>query len=190
MGVIKLIFGDIISIIFNVGMIVGGLWLGYLLMDLSKKLNEHKKVFETWSRVQGRLTDGDFNENGDLEKVVKSSLSTDDANSWKEVFDGYCADYNKYTELIPIFPLIGIFGTVLGLAGQAAKDPDQMMAYIGLAMSTTIVALFVTIVLKFLTALYTSKELYSCDVKYESYMRYKEDKWIRETKKDGKEGGR
>ena len=65
-----------------------------------------------------------------------------------------------------------------------------MMAYIGLAMSTTIVALFVTIVLKFLTALYTSKELYSCDVKYESYMRYKEDKWIRETKKDGKEGGR
>ena len=195
MGFIRMFFSSPLGALINIVIVACGVFVFLKLMKLGEDLVEQKRRYDDRFKVQINMSEGMFNENLDLENVTNSTISNRSINDWKEEFDRLCTRYNTLTELIPVFPLAGIFGTVTGLIGQAGlisrgvAGADSMLDNLGVAMTSTWVALVVTMLLKIYVAASTSKKLYLCDVDYESYVRLKEDSYktgrIKEKKKEG-----
>ena len=75
--------------------------------------------------------------------------------------------------MIPLFPLLGILGTVAGLmtmVDPSAKDNLQNL-YMGMgsALSTTLYGLIAAIILKFTDALFTSRIINDVDVMLDDF---------------------
>ncbi|MCR5487063.1 MAG: MotA/TolQ/ExbB proton channel family protein [Lachnospiraceae bacterium] len=83
-------------------------------------------------------------------------------------------DYTGYEilqQLIPVFPLMGILGTVAGLMLQVrtGEGIDSIYASLGLAMGSTLTALIWAIVLKLVVALSSSRLVLDVENTLESY---------------------
>ncbi len=190
MGFIGLFFSNFLGALINVVIIGFGVFVMIQLMKLGNDLVEQKRRYDDRFKIEINMNEGVFNENMDLENVTNSTISNKSINDWKEEYDRLCTRYNTWTELIPVFPLAGIFGTVTGLIMQVSGgiDAKAMLDSLGVAMTSTWIALVVTIVLKIYVAADTSRKLYLCDVDYESYVRHKEDSYksgrIKDTRKE------
>ena len=172
-----MLFSSFFGAVINIGIIVFGIFVFIMLYRLGLDLDEQNRRFEDCFKIKINMKDGVFNEDMNLENVTSSTIESKDINDWKTEYDALCTRYNTLTELIPVFPLAGIFGTVSGLIGMAGSDPSKMLDYLGVAMTSTWFALIITIALKIYVAISTSKKLYMCDVGYESFVRYKEDSY-------------
>ncbi|MCR5823037.1 MAG: MotA/TolQ/ExbB proton channel family protein [Lachnospiraceae bacterium] len=87
-----------------------------------------------------------------------------DVYTWEETLD-YLESFNRiqlvysiFEQFIPVFPLLGILGTVAGLIQQLG-DVDQMRAALALSMSTTFWGLIAAITLKVVDAVLVSKSV-------------------------------
>lgn len=85
-----------------------------------------------------------------------------DVHSWEENLD-YLNEFNKIqvkyemlSQIIPVFPLLGILGTVAGLIKQLG-NVDQMKDALALSMSTTFWGLIAAIALKLVDTLWISR---------------------------------
>ena len=178
MGFIGLFFSSFLGAVINIAIIACGVFVFLRLQKLGNDLDEQNRRFEDSFKIKIDFRDGVFNEDLNLENVTSSTIESKDINDWKTEYDRLSTRYNTWTELIPVFPLAGIFGTVSGLIGLVnSADPMKMIDSLGVAMTSTWLALVVTIVLKIYVAASTSRKLYMCDVGYESFVRYKEDSY-------------
>ena len=73
------------------------------------------------------------------------------------------------SQLISLFPLLGILGTVWGLviSGGSGVDVTEMMNGLGMALWTTLIGLFCSIILKFVDATMVGKKVNLIDAKFE-----------------------
>ncbi|MBQ6462806.1 MAG: MotA/TolQ/ExbB proton channel family protein [Pseudobutyrivibrio sp.] len=174
MSFFKLFTGDPISIIVNV--IIIALAIGVFL-KLYRTLNKLKDNDSRSSVLfDGRSTSVQMNKDASMKIVTHSNVESDDINKLKKEYDEICIEYNTCQQLIPIFPSLGILGTVLGLMVQlSAQGVAEMTNAIALALSTTLVALIATILLKIYVANCVSKVLYKCEVRYRDYDRSRQD---------------
>lgn len=145
-----------IIIVFAVITIAG---FAYVVMNLTKLKNsideKHKKSRST------EFTPGGI-------------MKTPDAYTWEETLE-YKEEYNKiqlvysiFEQFVPIFPLLGILGTVAGLI-QQLDNIDQMRDALAVSMSTTFLGLIAAIVLKLADALLVSKSINKMEMYFDTF---------------------
>lgn len=174
MSLLKMFFGDPFSVWFNVFIIV-------MMMCVVWKIRKVLKELEQNEREISRLYDGknikrDMDKNVNMTVVTDTTIDAKKINDLRQKYDQTCVDYGTVSQLIPIFPSLGILGTVLGLMLQVqAQGIEEMTSSIGLALSSTGLALLVTVGLKFWMAVSVSKKVSDIEVKYMDYERYRQD---------------
>ena len=93
-----------------------------------------------------------------------------DMTRMKNGFDKACADYLTWNQTIPIFPLLGILGTVIGLVGQvAAQDAEAIYSNLGSALYTTIGGLVAAIILKMVVAFLHTRVVFDIENMFSEY---------------------
>lgn len=94
----------------------------------------------------------------------------------KDQFNKLCSSYATVSHLIPIFPLLGILGTVAGLYLQVSTmDAAVIYDALDTALSTTLLGLSAAVILKVTEALVVVKRINEIDAVFESYdIRYQD----------------
>ena len=99
---------------------------------------------------------------------------TPDAYTWEETL-GYKEEYDKiqliyatFEQFVPIFPLLGILGTVAGLI-QQLDNIDEMRDALAVSMSTTFLGLIAAIVLKFADAILVNKTVSAMGLYFDTF---------------------
>ncbi len=141
-----------ISIISCVVIIVIGFMVFFKLADIRKKLTE---VYRSFDRIKTSRKD-DYQEyleeNGN--PVIVSARNyviydRDKLENNRELFNTVYAEYVAWTQLITLFPMLGILGTVMGLIfGGSLNNIDQLVSGLGMALWTTLLGLLFAIGLK------------------------------------------
>jgi biopolymer transport protein ExbB/TolQ len=87
---------------------------------------------------------------GEVEEREKSEAVTPDTiRDYERSFNEVVSGYNACTQFIPLFPLLGILGTVSGLVSQLqSQNLEEMFGSLHVALSSTYYGLIVTILLK------------------------------------------
>ncbi len=120
-------------------------------------------VFEV-GKLNTRITDDQRRTGGRKEYTGGGIKKEADVTTWEMVL-GYLENFNKiqlaysvFEQLIPVFPLLGILGTVAGLIQQLG-NVEQMREALALSMSTTFWGLIAAIALKVIDAIFVSKSV-------------------------------
>ena len=138
-----------------------GVWVFIKLVGIGNKI---KKMTDVREMSKKHRTSTSYVPGGFVD--VSSAENMDELRKNKEAFKQHMIDYRMYQQYIPIFPLLGILGTVSGLIGQLATGFKQE----GLAtsMNTTFWGLICAIVLKFVDAKFISRIVNAEELYYES----------------------
>ena len=159
-AIFELCFGDVSSIIFNVIIIFAGvviiLRLASRKKELEAGLSQIRKTFELKHRKY---------------TIDSEGLPTISSDSEEQ-----CAGVDTLVQLIPVFPSLGILGTVVGLMMQiSAEGIDGMTGAIATALSSTLFALIMTIILKAYTALKVSRIINETEIEFADNDRYHQE---------------
>lgn len=174
MIILQMFFGDLVSILINAGIIVAMIVVVSRISGVKKKLDENENaVLKLYDRKRVRR---DMDKDISMTVTTDTKIDPDKMNDLRQEYDRICVEYSIVSQLIPIFPSLGILGTVAGLMFQvAAEGIDQMTSSIGMALSSTFLALLFTIILKYMMAVSVSKKVNEIDVKYRDYERHRQD---------------
>ncbi len=115
-------------------------------------------------KLNTRITD-DVKKSGRRKEYTGGGIKKEaDVYTWEDNL-GYLETFNKiqlvyamFEQFIPVFPLLGILGTVSGLIQQLG-NVEQMKEALALSMSTTFWGLIAAIALKIIDALFVSKSV-------------------------------
>ena len=155
----------------NLFILISGIVLTALIFYNGSKLSGHKNRID--EAVTRRNKKWGFNpEDGAVvaEDDEDASITPDTIRQYEKDFNKDCALHNVFSQLIPIFPLMGIFGTVAGLMLEAnAADLEGMMNSLDVALSSTFIALIFAIFLKFVDAVFPSRVIEDVEVMLEDY---------------------
>lgn len=98
--------------------------------------------------------------------------SPERVSDYEKKFNELRSAHNVYIQIIPIFPLLGILGTVIGIIMNAgANTADDMLASVNTALFTTLFGLLASIALKFYDAVKPSKTIYDAEILFDNYYR-------------------
>ncbi len=150
---------QIISIIINPVILIGGvlvligmIFLGIKGNDLYNKADE--KTYGTKTRMSvNRKT---------LARKQRdvATRNIEDVDELWEEFNKLSSSYLSWSHMIPIFPLLGILGTVAGLIIQAdAMEADVILSGLNTALSSTLLGTIIAIVLKVVEAVFTLRKV-------------------------------
>lgn len=104
------------------------------------------------------------------EREVAENITPETIHTYEKEFNKVCSVYNVLAQFIPIFPLLGILGTVSGLMLQvASQDIASMSASLSLALGSTWVGLAFAIFLKALVALTSNRIIEDVEILLEDY---------------------
>lgn len=152
----------------------GFIWVMYKTGELRTKMDEdHKKM-----RGRVDFTSGGYQRNPD-------AYTWEDTLGYLENFNRILLKYDVFGQLVPIFPLLGILGTVSGLI-QQLKDIDAMQEALATSMSTTFFGLIAAIVLKVVDALLVSRTVNDMSQYFDTFERNYQmarDKYMQENEK-------
>ena len=155
----------------NLLIILFGVVLTALIFYNGSKLSAHKNRIDE-AVTRRNIKWGVDPEDGAVvaEDDVDSSVTPDTIRQYEKDFNKDCAVHNVCAQLIPVFPLLGIFGTVAGLMLEAnASDLEGMMASMDVALSSTFIALIFAILLKIVDAVFPSRVIEDVEVMLEDY---------------------
>lgn len=165
MGLLGVISGSI-NIIIN---LAGVVMLVFLILNFTK-LSYHEKIIgnATGRKATTSVFDAETREVRDVEEEER--ITPDTIRSYGKQFYKDVSDFNVYSQLVPVFPLLGLFGTVIGLARQiSAADITQLMDSLNLALYSTIWGLLWAIILKVFIAVLPSKSIEKTEIMLEDY---------------------
>lgn len=163
-------FLNIVSDNINMAIIVLGIVLIILIISNGCKLAFHKnRIEEALDRRNPRTSINrrtlEINEEEEREQVTPETI-----RKYEKEFNQSCSRYHTYTQGIPIFPLLGIFGTVAGLMLQVeAETMDAMVASLNLALGSTLWGLFFAIILKIIVAVFPARMIYDVEIMLDDY---------------------
>lgn len=167
-------FSDPISILINAVIVAALAVVIVLLGRIKKQIRENGERLDVL--YAGKRMARGLDKDANMQYVTSASIQAQDINKLRERYDEICVEFDTITQLVSIFPSLGILGTVIGLMCQVqAQGIDQMTDSIALALSSTCLALLITVAMKVYMAFSTSKELSSLEVKYRSYERERQD---------------
>jgi hypothetical protein len=136
-------------------------------------------------KLQNQIDDHNRHSGGRKEYTGGGIRKEADVYTWEEnlmfleTFNKIQLTYSIFEQFIPVFPLLGILGTVSGLIQQLG-DVEQMREALALSMSTTFWGLIAAIVLKIIDALFVSKSVNKMAMYFDTFeQNYQmvKDKW-------------
>ena len=154
----------------NYIILVLGFGLLVLLVGNLVKLRWHYsqiKATLNWTNTRSVL-----NKNTkEIESVTNSeNVTPDTIRELQTEFNKTCSRHEAYSQLIPLFPLFGILGTVSGLILELqASSIDEMFNSLDTALSTTFWGLVFAIILKSIDAVGPAKTINATDIILDDY---------------------
>ncbi len=176
---------DIIGKAINPIIAVLGAGVLIYLVYVSRQLTELRD--KTAEQLQGNRGRVYHNQKTlDLKQRETAIAKREDTYPLRKTFDEICAKYLAVAQLIPVFPLLGILGTVAGLIAQVnAQDAPQIYASLDTALSTTFWGLVAVIVLKFVEALLVQRKINDIETIFNDYdIKYQDAVSIRDSEEE------
>lgn len=148
---------------------VAGIVVLIVIIIIANRLKELKHKVE--DQIQGNKGRVYRNQKTlDLKQRETAIAKREDTYPLRKSFDELCARYLTIAQMIPIFPLLGILGTVAGLIAQVtAQDAAQIYASLDVALGTTFWGLVAAIVLKVVEAWTVQKEINDIETIFNDY---------------------
>lgn len=140
-----------------------------MLIIVARKLSDHarlvsEKLFSMKSTgvKQSRALD--------LKQRAMAVVKREDLYPLRKTYDEIYSQYNTWSQMIPIFPLLGILGTVAGLILQVmSQDAQLIYQSLHLALSSTLYGILAAIVLKIVEAACVQKHINDIDSMLSDY---------------------
>ena len=138
------------KVIIIFGLFVGGVLFGCLARMWALLREFESKCIEKQSDSKTDISnDGKIGKNSTVSVIYKEVELEDHRDKYEKTY----ALYSAFSQIISLFPLIGIFGTVWGLYNSDLKDVDSLVQGLNLALTTTIYGLVASIGLKVVDAI-------------------------------------
>lgn len=153
------------------GIVLFGIVVAALLLwngvDLS---NQKSRIEEALKRKNNTYTlnpdSKEMEENAD----EAAAITPDTIRKYETEFNTKCSWHGVLIQCIPVFPLLGILGTVAGLMLQMqANGIEAMMTSLNTALDTTFWGLIFAILLKVIEAVFPSRIIYDVEVMLDDF---------------------
>lgn len=150
-------------------MILGVILLALLIGNLVQLRMHYRQIKSTMSwknkKTVFNKSTGEVEDKSDAENVTPDTireLQTD--------FNKTCSWHEAFAQLIPLFPLFGILGTVSGLILQLQSgDTSEMLKSLDIALGTTFWGLVFAIALKFIDAVGPARTINATEIILDDY---------------------
>lgn len=155
---------DRIIILFGLGLTVG-------MFINGSKLSSHKsRIDEAVNRNNQKYGINTKSHNMVSEDDEDASVTPDTIRKYEMEFNKSCSIHSVISQLIPIFPLMGILGTVAALMLMVnAENIDRMLESLYTALDSTLFGLLFAIGLKTIDAFFPARIIEDIDVLLEDY---------------------
>jgi len=168
-------------VLFGLVMVILLFWNGIKLSD------ERNRIKEALNRRNNIYTLNAASEEMEESEDPNAAITPDTIRKYETEFNKKCALHHILAQLIPVFPLLGILGTVAGLMLEIqSQSIEAMMGSLDVALSTTLFGLIFAIILKLIEAMFPSRVIYEVEVLLddfdkklsiaEMFQRFKEEK--------------
>ncbi|MBO4749593.1 MAG: MotA/TolQ/ExbB proton channel family protein [Lachnospiraceae bacterium] len=129
--------------------IIGGVAVLFFLIKNYVKLYNKKSFINDAMHRKNKESYINANTGEMEERETKEAVTPDTIRNYEKAFNEVVSGYNACVQFIPLFPLLGILGTVAGLVFQLqAHDVDKMFESLDVALTSTFCGLIATIILK------------------------------------------
>lgn len=129
------------------------------ILDAFGRIEVRKSIYEEKLDKKGNV---------DTTAAVKVSYDRRRLEENRDAFNRLYPYYAVASQLIGLFPLLGILGTVLGLISSDLADIDSLVAGLTEALRTTLWGLVCAIVLKAVDAVIPGKLVNDIEAKFET----------------------
>lgn len=131
-----------------------------------------KDHFHTISHaLNGREVKKKLDSKGNVtEYERKTAADIDTVHAYENSYNESRAVFETMSQLIPVFPLMGILGTVAGIMSQTtASDSTAIVGSLNVALSSTFYGLIASIVLKLVITLLNGRIISAVDNMLDAY---------------------
>ena len=167
--------------VLGVAVLIALILISNQLKELGKKVDE---------QIQGNKGKVYRNQKTlDLKQRDTAIAKREDTYPLRKSFDELCARYLTIAQMIPVFPLLGILGTVAGLIAQVqASDAAQIYASLDTALTTTFWGILAAIILQVVETWLVQKEINSIETVFNDYdIKYQDAVDIRDSADEANE---
>ncbi|MBR5508688.1 MAG: MotA/TolQ/ExbB proton channel family protein [Lachnospiraceae bacterium] len=155
----------------NTGIVMLGVIVALLLMWNGITLSNHKsRIEEALKRRNNKYIFHTSTKVMEEEEDQDSAITPDTIRKYETDFNKACSWHSVLIQFIPVFPLLGILGTVAGLMLEVQSgSADKMMLSLNLALETTLFGLIFAILLKIIEAVFPSRVIYDVEVMLDDF---------------------
>ncbi len=162
---------EILSKYMNAGIIILGIILLILLVANHVSLINHNKQIKAIMNWKNRTSTINKKTMEVVESGQELRATPDDIREFETAFNNSCSWHEAFSQLIPLFPLFGILGTVAGLILKLSPDAGASALYdsMNLALGSTFTGLVFAIILKLYDALGPSRTINETEIIFGDY---------------------
>lgn len=159
-------YANLVIVLFGVVDAISLFWIGI-------KLSNHKsRIGEALKRRNNKYTLNVSSKEMEENEDQNAAITPDTIRKYETDFNKTCSWHSVWVQFIPLFPLLGILGTVAGLMLEIqASDIAGMMASLDTALTTTFLGLLFAIGLKIMEAVFPSRIIYDVEVMLDDFDR-------------------
>lgn len=150
--------------------LIFGMILGVLIIRNAVKLNSHKSKIDIILNNKN-IRSAIRRKTGAMEEMEEEiHITPETLRAYEKDFNKTRSGFDMYCQLISIFPLLGILGTVSGLMNQvAAENLEALLASLDVALQSTLFGLIFAIGLKFVTVIWPGRIVDQVEIMLDNY---------------------
>ena len=157
-------YGTVGIVLFGIAVAALLLWNG---IDLS---NQKSRIEEALKRKNNTYTLNAVSKEMEENEDEAAAITPDTIRKYENAFNTKCSWHGVLVQCIPVFPLLGILGTVAGLMLQVQGGGiEAMMTSLNTALDTTFWGLIFAILLKVIEAVFPSRVIYDVEVMLDDF---------------------
>lgn len=162
---------DFISNYGTACIIIFGLIIAFLLLRNGIALSNQKgRIEEALKRRNYIYTLNAASKEIEENEDESASITPDTIRKYETEFNTKCSWHGVLVQCIPVFPLLGILGTVAGLMRQIqANGMEEMMQSLDVALETTFWGLIFAILLKVIEAVFPARVISDVEVMLDDF---------------------
>jgi len=160
------VLAKIVDLSINWVILAGFIMAVLCIIALSREIGAFKQSFEDLLGI--RSDQVKITRSLSIRQQNTAVSKREDTYEKRKEFNLICRKYTTLTQLIPLFPLLGILGTVAGLYLQVStQDAEAIYSALSLALTSTFLGLLAAIILKAMETFLLTGPVNELDSKFE-----------------------